>query len=151
MFLIFYNKRTHSVRERFLKHTNGLGPTVFKNIKLRYWTTNGIHGLNIQVYPNNRCDLYLFDNCLAIVRKQDFIFKVFFAPILLTSDIAATKKMFDYLDTYKPIRVTFNQFVKGQVEIKLSDPIYKNYKIDIILKGLSNEQINHLEKNKNWC
>lgn len=59
--------------------------------------------------------------------------------------------MFDYLDTYKPIRVTFNQFVKGQVEIKLSDPIYKNYKIDIILKGLSNEQINHLEKNKNWC
>jgi hypothetical protein len=143
IFLTFHNKRTRTVTERFINQVIELGPIVFQNVKLRYWTTNG---LKTQIYPINHCDLYLLDNCLAIVRKQDPIFKVFFAPVLLTLDIAATKNMFDYLDTYKLDRITFKQFVKGEIDIKLSDPIYKQYSIDITLKGLTNEQKSQLEK-----
>ena len=93
----------------------------------------------------------MFDNFLAIVRRQDFVFKVFFAPVLLTSDIATTKNIFNYLDTYKPDRITFKQIVKGEVDIKLTDPKYKHYKTDITLKGLTIEQTTQLEKIKNWC
>jgi len=148
IFLTFCNKRTRTATDRFIRQANELSPTVFKNIKLRFWT---ISGLRTQISPNNYCDLYLFDNCLAIVRRQDFIFKIFFAPVLLISEIATTKIVFDCIDTYKPDRITFKQIVKGEVDIKLTDRIYKNYTIDITLKELTNEQINQLEKIKNWC
>ena len=148
IYLNFYNKRSRSATEKFIKQASELRPTVIHNIKLRYWTTSGHRS---QVYPNNHCDLYLFNNYLAIVRRQDFIFKIFFSPILLTSDIATTKNMFDYLEIYKPDSITFKQIVKGEVDIKLTDPIYKHNTIDITLKGLTNEHMNKLEKIKNWC
>lgn len=148
IFLTLNNKRSQIVIDKFIGEASGLRPIIFQNIKLRYSETNG---LNIYFYPNNRCDLYLFDNYLAIVRRQIFVFKVFFAPILLTSDIATTKKIFNYLDSYKPHRVTFKEIVKGEVDIKLTDPKYKHYKTEITLKGLSIEQTTQLEKIKNWC
>lgn len=145
IFLTFYNKRTRPAIDRFIGQASGLRPTVFQNIKLRYSETSG---LKTYIYPNNRCDLYLFDNYLAIVRRQDFVFKVFFAPILLTSDIATTKNTFNYLHTYKPHRITFKQIVKGEVDIKLTDFTSKHYTTDITLKGLTNEQTTQLEKFK---
>jgi hypothetical protein len=147
IFLTFYNKQTRTTTDKFTEHAKTLNPTVFQNIKIRYWTTNG---QKTYVYPNNRCDLYLFDNCLAIVRRQDLIFKVFFTPILITSDIATTKNMFNYLDVYKPDSITFKQIIKGEVDIKLTDLIYKHFKIDITFKGLTNEQTAQLEKIKSW-
>jgi hypothetical protein len=148
IFLIFYNRRSQTATDTFIQQASEFNPIVFKNIKLRYWTTNGS---KTRIGPNNRCDLYLFDNCLAIVRSQHFIFKTFFAPVLLTSDIGITKNRFDNLKTYKPDRVIFKKIVKGQVDITLTDPVYKHYTIDITLKGLTNEQIHQLEKIKNWC
>ena len=148
IFLTFYNKRSRAATDKFITQASELGPAVFQNIKLRYWTTSG---LKTRISPNNRCDLYLFDNCLAIVRRQNFIFNMFFAPVLLTSDIAITKNKFNNLNAYKQDCVIFKQIVKGEVDIKLTDPIYKHYTIDITFKGLTNEQINQLEKIKNWC
>jgi hypothetical protein len=148
IFFIFYNKQTKAIINKFIEQANELKPTVFQNINTRYWTTSG---LKTSVYPNNHCDLYLFDNCLAIVRKQKFIFKVLFAPILLTSDIATIETMFDSINTYKPDRITFKQTVKGEIDIKLTDLIYKHYKIDMTFKELTNEQMNELEKIKKWC
>lgn len=148
VYVILYNKQTRSVIVEFIRQANGLKPTVFQNIKLRYSETSG---LKTYIYPNNRCDLYLFDNYLAIVRRQDFVFKVFFAPVLLTSDIATTKNNFNFLDTYKLDRITFKQIVKGELDIKLTDPSYKHYTADITLKGLTKEQITQLEIIKTWC
>lgn len=148
IFLTFYNKRTRTAIDKFIGQASGLRPTVFQNIELRYSETSG---LKKYIYPNNRCDLYLFDNYLAIVRRQDFVFRVFFAPVLLTSDIATTKNIFNYLDTYKPDRIIFKQIVKGEVDINLTDPKYKHCKTDITFKGLSVEQTTQLEKIKNWC
>jgi hypothetical protein len=148
IFLTFNNKRKRTAIDKFIEHANGLKPTVFQDIKLRYSETSG---QKTYIYPNNRCDLYLFDNYLAIARRQDFVFKVFFTPVLLTSDIATTKNIFNYLDTYKPDRITIKQIVKGEIDIKLTDPTYKHYKTDITLKGLTIEQITQLEKIKNWC
>ena len=148
IYLIFYNKRTIAITNKFIEQANEFNPTVFQNINIRYWT---IIGLKINVYPNSYCDIYLFDNCLAIVRRQNFIFNVFFAPILLTSDIAITKTIFNFLDTYKPDRIIFKQIVKGEIDIKLTDLVYKDNKIEMTLKGLTNEQASVLEKIKNYC
>lgn len=150
IFLTFYNKQSQRAIDKFIGQANDLGPTVFQNIKLRYSETTG---LKTYIYPNNRCDLYLFDKYLAVVRKQDFVFKVIFAPILLTTDIESTKNNYNYLDTYELDQITFKEIVKRQVEvdIKLTDPKYKHYKTDITLKGLTIEQNAQLEKIKNWC
>ena len=148
VYLTFYNKRTLGSINRFIAQSGALMPTVFQNVKLRYWTTNGVRTM---ISPNNHCDLYLFDNYLAIVRRQDFIFKVFFSPILLTSDLATTKSTFHYLDCYKPDHIAFNQLMEGQVDIKLKDPIYRHWKIDITFKELTTEQTKQLDKIKNWC
>jgi len=147
IYLSFYNRRTKTITDRFIEQANKLKPTVFKNIKLRFWRTSG---LKTYVYPNNCCDLYLFDNCLAIVRRQNFIFKVFFNPILLTSNTTTTKNIFNYLDTYHPNKIIFKQIIKGELDIKLTDLLYNHYKIGITLKGLTNEQIDQLEKIKKW-
>lgn len=148
IFLTFYNKRSQTVIDKFIGQASGLRPTIFQNIKLRYSETSG---LKTYIYPNNRCDLYLFDNYLAIIRRQDFVFKVFFAPILLTSDITTTKINFDYLVTYKPDRITYKQIVKGEVDIKLTDQANKHDTKNITLIGLTNEQTAQLEKINHWC
>lgn len=148
LYLTFYNRRTGKVVDKFIKHSMDLKPTIFRNIKLRYWTTNG-HLMRIS--PNNYCDLYLFDNLLAIVRRQDFIFKVLHPPVLLTPDTTETKKTFNYLPTYKPNSINFKQILKGEADIKLVDPDYKHFTTNMTLKGLTTEQSNQLEIIKNWC
>ena len=148
-FLIkYYNKKNLIVTERFVHQASEFKPVLFQNIKLRYWTTNGAR---TGISPNNNCDIYLFDNFLAIVRRQNFIFKVFFAPVLITSDITNTKNIFNYLTVYKPDRVIFKEIMKDQIDIKIKDPIYRHYKIDITFKELTSEQLTQLVKIKDWC
>jgi hypothetical protein len=148
IFLIFYNRRSRAATDTFILKASKFDLTVFHNIPLRSWTTNGSW---TRIWPNSRCDLYLFDNCLAIVRRQNFIFRTFFAPVLITSDIGITKKRFNNLKTYKPDRIIFKQIIKGALDITLTDAVYKHYTIEIMIKGLTNEQIHQLEKIKNWC
>jgi len=144
----YYNKKNLIARKRFVTQASEFKPALLQNVKLRYWTTNGARTM---ISPNNQCDIYLFDNFLAIIRRQNFMFKVFFAPVLITSDIASTENIFSYLDVYKPARITFNQIVKGEIDIKIKDPIYRHYKIDITFKGLTSEQLIQLAKIKDWC
>ena len=152
IYLFFFNKKTQSLRDKFFKQTNDFKPTVIKNIKLRYWTTRGTSTYTkTQISPNNKCDIYLFDNYLAIIRRQDFIFKAFFAPVIITSDAINLKSTFDYLEIHKPTLIHFSSIKKGEIEIKLPDPIYKTVRIDITLQGLTNEQTNQLEKIKHWA
>lgn len=149
IFLIFYNKRSRAATKKFVLQTGELKPVVINNVKLRYWITP--KNTKTMLSPNNYCDLYLFDNFLAIIRRQDFILEIFFAPVLLTADLVTAKNKFNYLDCYKPDYIHFSQHVKGQVDIKVKDPIYKHWKIDITLKGLSDVQIGQLEKILNLC
>ena len=144
----YYNKKNLVAIERFISHSAEFKPALLQNIKLRYWTTNGAR---TGISPNNNCDIYLFDNSLVIVRRQNFIFKVFFAPVLITSDITTTKSIFSYLTAYIPDRVIFNAVIKGQIDIKIKDPIYQHYKIDITFKELTSEQLTQLDKIENWC
>ena len=144
----YYNKKSLVVTERFLSQASEFKPALLSNIKLRYWTTNGTR---IMISPNNHCDIYLFHDFLAIVRRQSFIFRVFFAPVLITTDITNTKNFFSYLAVYKADRINFNHVMKNQIDIKLKDPIYKHYKIDLTFKGLTRGQLIQLAEIKNWC
>ena len=146
--LKYYNKKNLEATERFVSHSSEFKPALIQNIKLRYWTTSGRRTM---ISPNNLCDIYLFDNFLAIIRRQSFIFKVLFAPVLISPDITNTKNIFNYLTVYKPDRIIFNQVMKGQIEIKLKDPIYRGFKIDITLKELTKEQLTQLAEIRNWC
>lgn len=147
LYLIFYNSRTRIVTNKFILQTNDLRPTVFSNVKLRYWVTNYDKTI---LSPNNYCELYLFDNYIAIIRRQHFVFNVFFAPVLISSNIEETRIKFNYLHCYKPDYIHFAQHIKGQVDIKLKDPVGKHLKIDITLKSLTDEQISNLERIKKW-
>ncbi len=148
IYLTSYNRKTRLAIDKFIKEAVELNPVVFYNIKLRYWTSSG---QRIQVSPYNRCDLYLFNDCLAILRRQNFLFKINFAPVLITNDIEKTKAMFNYLDTYQPTLVQFNQIVKGDVEIKITHPVYHHKKNDITLKGLTGGQLKQLESIKSFA
>ena len=133
--------------EKFISQASILKPTIFKNIKLRYWTVNSNR---MQVFPNNVCDLYLCDNYLALTRRQHFIFKVVFPPLLIASDPKQAKEIFSYVEVYKPDKIIFREKIKSEIDIKLIDTSYKNYKIDITLKGLIAEQKEQLQKIKSW-
>src|SRR5215218_4352385 len=90
LFLIFFNRKSKLITDKFLSQVITLKPKVIKNIRIRYWITRN---MRIMLSPNNYCDLYIFDSCLGIVRRQNFIFKVFFVPVLITPDIKQTKNI----------------------------------------------------------
>jgi hypothetical protein len=146
--LMFHNKRALLAIDEFIGQSSGLNPVIFQHIELRYTESSD---LKTYIYPINRCDLYVFDNYLVMVRRLDFGFNVFYAPIMLITDIETTNNIFNGLETYKPDQTTFKQLVKGEVDISLINPIYKHYTIDISFKELTNEQITVLEKFKCWA
>ncbi len=74
---------------------------------------------------------YLFNSYFAILRRQDFVFKVFFSPVLLTRNVVTIKNSFDHLKFYRPDHIGFYNLTKVQVAIKCKDPIYTHHKIDI--------------------
>ncbi len=147
IFVLFYNKRTKLLIERFMEMTQTNKPIVLKNIKLRYWTTTH---LKTNISPNNYCDLYLFENCISIVRREKFIYQIKFAPIVLSNNLDAIKGTFEFLDCYKPAGIHFYEKLKGKIDIKLLDSRYKFRRIDITLKGLSDEQISTLHSLREW-
>ncbi len=49
VFLTFYNRKAKISIHKFVIQARGLKPTVFENIKLRYWTTSG--NWNITTFP----------------------------------------------------------------------------------------------------
>jgi len=147
--LIRYNNRkTKPLTDRFINEIKLIEPVILRDIKLRYWiSTEGRTTLS----PNNNCDLYLFDKSLVIIRRQDFIFKVNFAPVLLTQDLEKAMINFGFLKCLKPNKIHFNQTIKGQIEIKVTDSNKKyNKKIDITLKQLTIEQLLQLDIINKW-
>ncbi len=148
IYLSFYNKRSQLLVDNFMKQNTDVKLLFFQDIKISYSETSG---LKTYIFPNNYCDLYLFDNYLAIVRKQHFIFKVLFAPMVLSSNTHNTNSIFNHLKSYKPSQIIFKELIKGEIDIKLNDINNKHYTIDITLKGLTNEQLTQLDIIKKWC
>jgi hypothetical protein len=139
-----HNKKAAEAGKKFLRQANDLNPTIFENIKLIYWSK--FH-LKTRTSPNCYCNLYLFDDYLVVIPRQDSIFKFIYAPVLITSDVANAKMTFGYLETFKLKNIIFNQFTKGEVDIKLPDPTHN---ISMTLKNLTESQISQLDKIKNW-
>jgi hypothetical protein len=149
LFVVGYlkNNKTKPVVRKFLLQAEKLSPDVFKNIKMRHWATSGYR---TYISPCSSCDLYLFDDYLVIVRTQNFIYRVHFAPIIITSYLMAEESMFSYLELNVPDQIIFKQVLKGEIEIRLTDLHYKHYKTEITLKGLTDTQMDLLERMRNW-
>ena len=147
LYKVNFNKQSAAINESFLAQTKALQPIIFENIKLSYFETRGF---KIRYYPKNVADLYLFDNALVIMRRQNFIFKVTYPPLILTADVKSKKNALNN-HAYKPYSIIFKQVLKGEVEIKIRKSEYKRCTIDITFKGLNNDQLIKLEKIKEWC
>lgn len=144
IYFYFHNNENNIKVEKFLNIANELNPIVFNDIKLRYWKSRGTR---TEISINSICDLYLYDESLVLVRRQNFILKMIFAPVVITSNIAKSKNDFPNLESYLPSSFVLNSYKRGELEIKLQG----SYRIDITLKGLTTEQIDKLRIVQNWC
>ncbi|PQJ12063.1 hypothetical protein CJD36_009755 [Flavipsychrobacter stenotrophus] len=147
IFVAVCNRQTQRTIKKFTSLVHLLHPTVVSNVKLRYWTTNGGKST---ISLNSRCDLYLFDNCLAVTRREHFIYTFSFAPILITSNKINAERMFDYIRIYNPYSIIFREIVQGEIVIKVSDPLYTHYKIELTLMGMTKEQIAKFKRIEDW-
>lgn len=141
------NRHTERKLKKFISLVHPLNPDVVSNIKLRYWTTNGSkHTGSI----NSTCDIYLFDNCLAINRREHFIYNILFDTIIITSDVISAERKYYKLKIYSPDSIVFKKIVQGEIIIKITDPKYAHYKIEITLMGMTKEQVAKLKRIENW-
>jgi hypothetical protein len=145
--VVISNRKNQRAVQNFLDLAAPSEPLIIPSIPIRYVTTNGDKG---QVSIDNSCDLYLFSNCLAIVRKQNFVFPFQFSPIILTADVAKTRETFADVACYKPTKVKANGAFKGRVNIIIQHPAFKRWKIDITLKSLTDEQVNSIVSLTAW-
>lgn len=153
IFIVFYNKRTKILIDQFALQTNTMRYDVFNNIKLRYWETRyypNIGDTRTYIYLNNTCDIYLFDNYFAIVRRQNFVFKVSFPPILISSQNSDAQNIFNYLDIYYPKRISFIKVKIGELDFNVVDSNNKYITVEITVKGLTQEQIERFEVLRQW-
>ena len=148
VFAFLQNKRVNGKIDLFLKDAASLQSSVFVNVNLQYRVINQY---KMRVSPYGTSDLYLFDDALVLLRSQHFIFRLLFAPVLITVDPNKWSGRFGYIDIYKPDSIVFNRFLKGVIDIKLSDPKFKTFKIEVRLKKLTEEQMFQLDKMRDWC
>lgn len=144
IYIAFQNKRTKPILKKFKKQSNDLKPMVLENVKLNY------EDYRNKAASNSYGDLYMFEEFLVILRRQRFIFKIIYLPILITSNVIKAKNVFDYLQVYKLVGVNFNHIVKGQIEIKLLDSTKSAENVDLVFKRLTEEQMKEIAKIKNW-
>ncbi len=58
--------------------------------------------------------------------------------------------MFDNIKIYNPDSIIFKEIVQGEIVIKVSDPLYTHYKIELTLRGMTKEQIGKLKRIEDW-
>lgn len=144
--LFIHNKRVKVTTARFLLQSKQLSPTLFPDIKIFYSTWDS---LKYYGSPFNRGDVYLFDDFIVIIRRMNIGIKILYEPILISTNPESTKHSFKYVQTMKPDRITFSRFSKRDIGIEMTDSIYRHRKIELILKGLTNDEIAQLER-MNW-
>lgn len=143
LYCLFRNLAIKPQIKRFLEDSNSRNPVVIYDIKLSYWIKSGY---KYYVSIRNYCDIYIFDNFFVIVRKQKIIFDLLFPPMLFVKSFQRVTSGFEYINHFEPEIIKFSKVVKGQIEIKIIDPVYEHRKIEIIIKGLTNEQMEKVEK-----
>jgi hypothetical protein len=95
--------------------------------------------------------IYIFDNFLAIFRRQKFIFKIDFEPLLLSTndyiknELDLNNYLFKIID-----KAIFTKYKDDKLILKLTDENFTHYKTEIILRNLTSEQIDKLKQIENW-
>ena len=145
--ILLHNKNTNAILFSFVLQTSNLSTICLKNIKTSYLVENGL-----EFYPsiNNTADIYLFDNFLAIFRRQNFIFKLHFRPTIISKDPKSIQKLLGFMKVDKFDKLVIKPICMGEIEIHLADQQYKHYKTTIILKGLTEDQTKLLSSIKKW-
>ncbi|MCL2131664.1 MAG: hypothetical protein FWH36_04310 [Lentimicrobiaceae bacterium] len=116
-------------------------------------------GYNIIVSPNHKCDIYLFDNYFAIVRKTFFYT---YAPVFITPDVERTREITGFSTVYKPSNISFFQKKSRKITFEIENEIVfkdfmlfvggksKYFQTIITLNNLTDGQITYFEQIENW-
>jgi len=162
VFIIYFyslNKKNKPLLNKFFQFADKNAKTVWKNVIIN--CMDGI-GYKTRVRPNNKCDIYLFDNYFVIIRKTTFYTT---APVFITSDVEQTKKITGFTDIYKPNKISFFHIKQKEISIEIETIVYKEFLIGganlarnskyfsttISFKHLTEEQITYLKQIKDWC
>ena len=142
------NKKSNSKINSFIKLTEKLNPIIFRALDVKYLDINHY---KTRSSPLGKCVLYLFDKFLAIIRRQKFIFKFIFEPILI---INGNKKndQFDYKKyiTVIPDKIVFTSYKTDELVIKFTDEKHEHFKTEIILRKPTSEQLLKFKSIENW-
>lgn len=131
----------------FLEKASKLNHVVFRDVKMRYlWISGG----RTTYFFKSKCDLYVFDNLIGIVRSASLIFKVQYPPQIISPNVKDAKTLFDFLEVLKPDKILFKTIVKDEVVLNLHDEKFRNLKIECTFKQLTDDQIQSLQILKSW-
>lgn len=142
-----HNNSSLTATNNFLEKIRNEKFTILRQVKLQFWETSGYRSY---LSPNNDCDLYLLNNSIVLVRRQNFLVTVHFRPIIITPHVLDLTKEFHGLYVCKPSRIFFKEVIKNEIEIIIPSSIGKHYRVEITLKQLTTEQIKSLNYIKDW-
>jgi hypothetical protein len=144
----FKNRKNRPKIISFINQTEYLKPSVLKDISIKYLDSN--HYMT-RSSPNGKCDLYIFDNFIAIIRRQKFIFTIEFEPLIIKADdynknvIDLNNYLFKTID-----RAKFTKYKNDELIIKLKDENFTHFKTEITLRKLKGKHIDKLRPIENW-
>jgi hypothetical protein len=108
-------------------------------------------GYKLYTSINNSCDLYINENYIVIIRRQNLWFVFYFLPMVISNEVKAITINGDKkFVANKPDKILIREYKSGEVIIYLSDSTYNQRKIELILRGLTIEQLSYLEIIKSW-
>lgn len=102
-------------------------------------------GYKTRLWPGGTCDLYIFNEYAALVKKHNFLINFKSAPFVFGPHVP------DSMQAHKKIlaEAKFNE-IKKEYGFILKDDIAPRYRYDVTLSQLSQEHINELNKVQLW-
>jgi hypothetical protein len=151
VFIYFKLKNRSSIPKisEFIIQTENLNPTVMKDVSIKYMDVNHY---KTRISPYASCDIYLFDDFLAIIRRQRFIFTLLFEPkIIINKEIQNNPIDISNFNTSVADSFKFTNHKKDEIIIKYTDKRHSNFKTEIVLRKLTSQQVEKLKVIENWA
>ncbi len=111
---------------------------VFKkeNIKCEIYKT----GASKSGYRFNRCDLYVLDNAILITGRLNFLgIKMYSSSVIISKNPDKNLQYSGFAEIVKPSKINPDSF-GGSVYIEFGEADWTTTNVNIILKGLSDEE-----------
>ena len=132
----YKNNSTAKAVEKFDAIIYKYKPYFQKDIKIDFMTDN--LGKYI-IYPYGKANIYVFENCIVLIRSHHFIFKIYHPPLVLTIKNLQPENDFQIYENHITESIKLNKVFRNRIDILLRDKRYNHYFYKICLKELNEE------------